>query len=155
MDGKTEDGGTQPYYNEKGKEPIVIGAGKKLTPQMISAAKKGTPDSYISFVVSMNGAEYSPSNFNDMGTQLVEAVDAYEHESQHIELITNSIINEGVRLDSGIQHDRMRSGSLYEDRVNVLLELKRFWVRTYEKRRETLGWTQEYFIKYISNGFKR
>ena len=29
MDGKTEDGGTQPYYNEKGKEPIVIGAGKK------------------------------------------------------------------------------------------------------------------------------
>ncbi|QQS28151.1 MAG: hypothetical protein IPM47_14925 [Sphingobacteriales bacterium] len=67
-----------------------------------------------------------------------------------------SISTRGVREAQDVHHDAMlnTSGYLYENRVNMFMELKPFWNKTFE-RLQKQGWTQNYFMDRNINDFIR
>jgi len=95
--------------------------------------------------------KYNANIALDLGSQLVDATETLEHESQHVDLVLEGLLKYRKKPSSGIQHEQMRSGPLYKDRYNMLKKLKPFWKR--EAKR--INYTDEQYINRITNEYSR
>ncbi|QQS29164.1 MAG: hypothetical protein IPM47_20400 [Sphingobacteriales bacterium] len=147
-----ENGTTQMYYVDKRNKSTMVVPYGKLPNDFINAGNGETEDGFIKYIVNVD-FPYSPTGYENFGTQLASFAITFLHESQHVNISVKDLLTQGVRNTKDHHHTRMRSGILFAERERMLRQFKLFWQENFEKRKRENGKTERDFIDDIINNF--